>query len=159
VDTYRRAGYKVILTSSVTGEGIEELKSALRGRVSVLAGKSGVGKTSLLNALQPGLGLSVSEVSRATNKGRHTTSNLAMYPLEHGGFIVDTPGMREFGLWEVEDEDLAQFFPEMRKYIARCRFGLDCGHDQEPGCAIRAAVQRGEVSTRRYKSMLKLNEE
>ncbi len=158
VETYRRAGYQVVLTSVVSGEGIQELKEALQGKLSVLVGKSGVGKTSLLNALQPDLGLRVSQISRATGKGRHTTSNLAMFALDVGGYVVDTPGMREFGLWQV-DEDPVLYFPEMRRYVGQCRFGLDCRHEQEPGCAVRAAVQRGEISARRYKSMLRLSQE
>jgi len=159
IETYRSAGYSVILTSAVTGEGIDELRSMLQGRVSVLVGKSGVGKTSLLNALQPGLGLRVSQVSQATGKGRHTTSNLVMYPLDVGGFIVDTPGMREFGLWEVAGSDLALYFPEMRDFVGRCRFGLDCRHTGEPGCAIRLAVHSGQISPRRYQSMLRMCED
>lgn len=158
VETYRRAGYQVVLTSAVSGEGIDELREALQGKLSVLVGKSGVGKTSLLNALQPDLGLRVSQISQATGKGRHTTSNLAMFSLDVGGYVVDTPGMREFGLWQV-DEDPALYFPEMRRYVGQCRFGLDCRHEQEPGCAVRAAVQRGEISARRYKSMLRLSQE
>ena len=159
VETYRQAGYKVVLTSVETGEGIGELRFTLQGKAAVLVGKSGVGKTSLLNALQPNLGLRVKQISQATGKGRHTTSNLAMFSLDTGGYVVDTPGMREFGLWQVEEIDLAQLFPEMRIYLGRCRFGMDCRHDREPGCAIREAVQRGEISLRRYKSMLKLSQE
>lgn len=159
VETYRQAGYRVVLTSAETGEGVGELKSILQGKVAVLVGKSGVGKTSLLNAMQPNLGLRVKQISQATGKGRHTTSNLAMFPLDMGGYVVDTPGMREFGLWQVEEFDLAQLFPEMRIYLGRCRFGLDCRHDREPGCAIREAVQRGKISLRRYNSMLKLSQE
>ncbi len=159
VETYRQAGYRVVLTSAETGEGVGELKSILQGKVAVLVGKSGVGKTSLLNAMQPNLGLRVKQISQATGKGRHTTSNLAMFPLDMGGYVVDTPGMREFGLWQVEEFDLAQLFPEMRIYLGRCRFGLDCRHDREPGCAIREAVQRGKISLRRYNSMLKLSQD
>lgn len=158
VDTYRAIGYPVILTSTITGEGIPELKDALRGGVSVLVGKSGVGKTSLLNALQAGLGLRVNRVNEITGKGRHTTSNLAMYPLDSAGFIVDTPGMREFGLWDVEVQDLALLFPEMNPLVGHCRFGLDCTHAHEPGCAIRQAVMQGKISRRRYESMLRMQE-
>jgi ribosome biogenesis GTPase len=163
VDEYRRSGYPVILTSTVTGEGLDELKTALGGRISVFLGKSGVGKTSLLNALQPGLGLRVNEVSQVTGKGKHTTTHLEMFPLEFGrhngdacGAIVDTPGVREFGLWDVDEYDLAQYFPEMRPYLGRCKFGLDCSHDEEPGCAVRKAVIAGEISPRRYQSYLRL---
>lgn len=158
VDTYRRIGYPVVLTSVVTGEGMDELKTALHGCISVLVGKSGVGKTSLLNALGDGLGLRVNPVNRATGKGRHTTSNLAMYPLDSAGFIVDTPGMREFGLWEVDEGDLALLFPEMRPLVGRCRFGLDCTHSHEPGCALRQAVRQGEISAHRFESMLRMQE-
>jgi ribosome biogenesis GTPase / thiamine phosphate phosphatase len=164
VETYRRIGYPVILTSTVTGEGLDELGAALNGRISAFLGKSGVGKTSLLNALQPGLGLRVNQVNQRTGKGKHTTTALEMFPLgeEDGvraGAIVDTPGVREFGLWEVEGDDLAQHFPEMRPLVGCCRFGLDCRHDQEPGCAIRKAVTEGHISPYRYRSLQVLMEE
>jgi ribosome biogenesis GTPase len=156
VAEYRRIGYPVVLVSVISGLGIAEMKEALRGKTSVLLGKSGVGKTSLLNALQPGLGLRVNEVSRVTGKGKHTTTHLELFSLDSGGAIVDTPGIREFGLWEVDGHDLANYFPEMRPYIGKCRFGLDCRHDEEPGCAIRKAVTLGQISPFRYQSYIRL---
>jgi ribosome biogenesis GTPase / thiamine phosphate phosphatase len=160
LDIYRRIGYPICMVSSVTGEGLEELKGALAGRTSVLIGKSGVGKTSLLNAIQPGLGLRVKEVSRGElGKGRHTTTHLEMFGLDTGGMLVDTPGMREFGLWDVSGEDLALFFPEMAGYVGQCKFGLSCRHDGEPGCAIRKAVMAEKISPFRYKSYINLREE
>jgi ribosome biogenesis GTPase len=158
LDEYQQIGYPSIMTSTFSGEGVEEFRNALRGKMSVLVGKSGVGKSALLNALQPGLGLRVKEVNQATGKGRHTTTNLEMFPLDGGGSIVDTPGTREFGLLQVED-DLALLFPEMRGLVGRCKFGLDCQHDEEPGCAIRNAVNQGQVNPRRYQSYLLLNKE
>ena len=143
----------------MTGEGLNELKTTLRDRLSVFVGKSGVGKTSLLNALEPGLGLRVQETSQRTGKGRHTTTHFEMFALAAGGAIIDTPGIREFGLWDVEQDDLALFFPEMRPFVGTCKFGLDCEHDQEPGCAIRRAVGAGTISPYRYQSYLKLKRE
>jgi ribosome biogenesis GTPase len=153
---YQRIGYRVIQVSVFTGNGLVELKQALHGSLSVLLGKSGVGKTSLLNALQPGLGLRVNSVSQATGKGRHTTTAQEMFLLDWGGAIVDTPGEREFGLWEVNVDDLALFFPEMRPFVGRCRFGMNCQHDEEPGCAVRTAAMSGEISPRRYHSFQRL---
>jgi ribosome biogenesis GTPase len=154
---YRRIGYRVQVVSVVTAEGLDEIKQSLQDRVSVLVGKSGVGKTSLLNAIQPGLDLSVRAVGQGKQgKGLHTTTRLEMFRLDGGGAIVDTPGIREFGLWDVDEEDVALFFPEMRPLIGRCKFGLDCQHDEEPGCVIREAVMRGEISPYRYQSYLKL---
>ncbi len=149
---YQTIGYRVILTSAHTGEGIDELREALRDRMSVVVGQSGVGKSSILNAVEPGLGLRVNEVSAVTGKGKHTTSHLEMFKLAFGGAIVDTPGMREFGLWEVDDADLAENFVELRPYLGRCRFGLDCQHTHEPGCAVKAAVTAGDIGERRYES-------
>jgi len=160
LDVYRHAGYRVQLVSANTGEGVQELKQILQGRVSVLVGKSGVGKTSLLNAIQPGLGLRVKAVSQGEQgKGRHTTTHLEMFSLEFGGSLVDTPGIREFGLWEIAGEELAYLFPEMADYVGQCKFGLSCRHDREPGCAIRRAVMAGNVSPHRYKSYMNLRGE
>ncbi len=157
---YRGIGYEVRGVSVVTGEGFDGLKESLRGRVSVFIGKSGVGKTSLLNALQPGLGLRVRAVGEGKlGKGRHATTHLEMFPLDFGGAVVDTPGMREFGLWDVSRDDLALCFPEMRPLVGRCKFGLDCRHDSEPGCAIRKAVMDGLISPLRYQSLMRLQEE
>jgi ribosome biogenesis GTPase len=159
IEEYLRIGYPVVTTSVVTGEGLEDLKDALQGRISVLVGKSGVGKTSLLNKLQPDLGLKVREVSRVNGKGKHTTSHLEMFPLDFDGAIIDTPGTREFGLWEISEDDLAFYFPEMRPYLGRCKFGLDCQHDEEPGCVLRKAVMAGKISPRRYQSYMRLKAE
>jgi ribosome biogenesis GTPase len=155
---YQQIGYPSALTSTISGEGIDDLRMALKGLISVMVGKSGVGKTALLNALQPGLGLRVKEVNQVTGKGRHTTTNLEMFPLEGGGAIVDTPGTREFGMWDSVD-DMALLFSEMRPLVGKCRFGLDCQHDEEPGCAIRKAVMAGQISPRRYQSFLSLKDE
>ena len=159
VAQYRRIGYPVLLVSAHTGQGLDELQQALAGRISVLLGKSGVGKTSLLNAIQPDLGLRVNAVSQVTGKGKHTTTAMEMFPLElsAGGSIIDTPGVREFGLWIEDGQNLDWFFPEMRPFISGCRFGLDCHHDQEPGCAIRKAVTGGLIEPRRWQSYLQLS--
>ena len=157
VDSYRKIGYNIHYVSAATGEGLEEIKQAFRGQISVMVGKSGVGKTSLLNAIQPGLGLRVKEVSRGElGKGMHTTTYLEMFPLDFGGAVIDTPGMREFGLWDADNDSLDQFFPEMRPLIGKCKFGLDCIHDEEPGCAVRRAVVDGTISPYRYQSYIKL---
>ena len=157
LEAYRRAGYRIQPVSATTGEGIAELKQILQGRMSVLVGKSGVGKTSLLNAIQPGLGLRVKAVGQGEQgKGCHTTTHLEMFELEFGGWLVDTPGMREFGLWEIAGAELAYLFPEMANYVGQCKFGLSCQHDREPGCAIRGAVLSGDVSPHRYKSYMNL---
>lgn len=156
IQRYQRIGYPVLLTSSANGQGFEALREALIGQTSVLVGKSGVGKTSLLNQLEPGLGLRVKAVNTTTGKGRHTTSHLEMFPLDGGGAIVDTPGVREFGILGLEPEDIAYFFPEIAPFLGRCRFGLSCQHDDEPGCAVKAAVMAGEISPYRYQSYLQL---
>jgi len=160
LDVYRRIGYPIQMVSSATGEGIDKLKSLLQGKTSVLVGKSGVGKTSLLNAIQPGLGLRVKAVSSGEiGKGRHTTTHYEMFELEFGGRLVDTPGMREFGLWDIQAGELASFFPELKPYVGQCKFGLGCSHDREPGCAVRKAVMGGTVSPYRYQSYMRLREE
>jgi ribosome biogenesis GTPase / thiamine phosphate phosphatase len=160
VEEYRRIGYPVFLTSSVTGEGLDELRQILKGRASAFVGKSGVGKSALLNALEPGLGLRTGEVgSGKIGKGKHTTTNVEMVTTSFGAEIVDTPGTREFGLHEMDGANLALFFPEMAPLVGKCKFGLDCRHDEEPGCAIRKAVMAGSISPRRYQSFLRLNKE
>lgn len=160
IEIYRRIGYSVLLVSATTGKGIEELKQALQGKQSVMVGKSGVGKTSLLNAIQPGLGLRVKTVSQGElGKGRHTTTHFEMFELEFGGALVDTPGIREFGLWDIDAAELAYLFPEMADYVGRCKFGLSCQHDTEPGCAIRKAVMAEAISPYRYQSYMNLRRE
>ena len=160
LEIYQNIGYPIHKVSSHTGEGIEELKQILQGKMSVLIGKSGVGKTSLLNAIQPGLGLRVKEVSKGElGKGRHTTTHLEMFDLNFGGRLVDTPGMREFGLWNITKDELAYLFPEMEEHVGHCKFGLSCSHDGEPGCAIRKAVMDDEINPHRYKSYMTLRRE
>ena len=151
VRLYERIGYRVLLTCAPQRQGTDELRGLLRGRSSVLIGKSGVGKTTLLNGLQPGLGLRVQEVSAKTDKGKHTTSHLEMFSLDFGGTIVDTPGMREFGLWNVQPAQLPMLFPEMRPHLGQCRFA-GCTHTHEPDCAIKQAVSAGKISDHRYQS-------
>jgi ribosome biogenesis GTPase len=155
---YEAAGYPVIYTSAATGQGVDELRERLRGRLSVLAGPSGVGKTSLLNALQPGLGLATRQISRATGKGRHTTVGVRLFPLDAGGFVADTPGLREMGLWEIEPHMLDWLFPEFRPYLGQCRFS-SCSHRHEPGCAVLAALEAGHIDPGRYESYCRMRED
>jgi ribosome biogenesis GTPase len=152
---YPPIGYPVIYTCAKTGQGVEELRMRLAGKVSALAGPSGVGKSSLLNAVQPGLGLAVREISEAVHKGRHTTSVRELFPLEGGGYVADTPGMRSLALWDTEPEELDGYFPELAPLVAECQFN-DCTHKTEPGCAVRAAVAAGRVHPLRYDSYLRL---
>jgi ribosome biogenesis GTPase len=159
---YERAGYPVHYVSVKQRVGLDDVARELGGRISVVSGPSGVGKSSLLNALFPGLGLRVSEISESVNKGRHTTVGAFLHPLpDHDatlGAVVDTPGLREIGLWELPIEQLDDCFPELRDARGGCRFA-DCAHVAEPGCAIRAGVDRLEISASRYDSYLKLRSE
>lgn len=157
-DCYARIGYPVHYTSRATGTGLDELHDALRGRTSVLSGPSGVGKSSLMNAMYPGLDLRVGEISESVNKGRHTTVGALMHPLPDGGFVVDTPGLRELGLWGLPSAALDQCFPEFRQSLGNCRF-QDCRHLAEPQCAVREAVAAGQIVPARYESYAKLREE
>jgi ribosome biogenesis GTPase len=157
-EDYERAGYPVHLTSVKQRAGIEALHDALAGRSSVLTGPSGVGKSSLLNTLFPGLDLRVGEISESVNKGRHTTVGGYAHALPGGGYVIDTPGLREVGMWSLPPEHVDALFPELRPWLAQCRFN-DCSHVMEPDCAVRAAVDRGEVSRARYDSYVKLRDE
>ncbi|MFL5735437.1 MAG: ribosome small subunit-dependent GTPase A [Chloroflexia bacterium] len=157
-EPYEKAGYKVHYTSVRTGEALEELKETLTGKESVFVGPSGVGKSSLLNALYPGLDLKVGQVSEAYGKGRHTTVGGFLVRLPDGASVADTAGLRELGLWMIPPADLPHCFPEFRPYLGHCRFS-DCAHLTEPGCAIRSAVQSGEINEGRYASYTKLRAE
>lgn len=157
-DMYRSIGYNALLTSTVTGEGLEELKSLMQGRVTLLAGHSGVGKSSLVNVLFPGMDLRTQEVSTFANKGKHTTTFAEMFPLDHDTYIIDSPGIKELGIAEIEDHELAHFFPEMRAMLGQCKF-YNCKHLQEPGCAIRDAAEKNKISQTRYQSYLSMMSE
>lgn len=155
-EVYSRIGYEVCCCSAVEGTGLDDVKRLLEGGTSVLCGPSGVGKSTLLNRIQPGLGLRTNEVSRATGKGRHTTTVAEMFEVPSlNARVIDTPGLREVGLWDVRPEELASLFPEMRPHLGRCRFS-GCTHSHEPGCAVKEAVERGEVSRIRYDSYLRI---
>lgn len=155
---YSQLGYRVLYTSARTGLGIEALKDELRGKVSALVGPSGVGKTSLLNAMQPGLGLRVREISRATHKGRHTTVAPQLIPLEVGGWVADTPGIRALAFFEMDPEEVDAYFPDIAPWVAHCQFS-DCTHTVEPGCAVIQAVENGQINRHRYESYVRLREE
>ncbi len=154
---YARLGYPVLYTSAATGQGLEALRAAINGKLSVFTGPSGVGKSSLMNALQPGLGLQAKAISQATFKGRHTTVYSELLPLVGGGWVADTPGIRALGLWDLEPEELDGYFVEIKPLVEHCQSN-DCTHTHEPGCAVRAAVAAGTVAASRYESYLKMLE-
>ncbi|MBP5333410.1 MAG: ribosome small subunit-dependent GTPase A [Bacteroidales bacterium] len=155
---YRSAGYPVLETSVRTGEGVDELREACKGRVNLFSGESGVGKSSLIKALDPALDPKIGAISTAHLQGKHTTSLYEMYPLATGGYVIDSPGIRGFGLVDVEKEEIYKYFPEMLRVSADCRF-TPCTHTHEPGCAVKAAVDRGEIAPERYNSYLGMLEE
>jgi ribosome biogenesis GTPase len=154
----RRSGYLVHLTSVKTGEGIESLRLAMTGKASVVTGPSGAGKSSLLNAIQPGLQLRTGEISRRIRRGRNITVSSVMLPLEGGGYLVDTPGFSEVGMWGVDPRSLADCFPDFRPFIGDCRYA-DCRHRSEPGCLVREALESGGIAPDRYESYLALLQE
>jgi ribosome biogenesis GTPase len=155
VGVYAQLGYEVQLVSATTGFGIERLRQRVAGAESVIAGQSGVGKSSLLNAIEPDLALRVQSVSEETQKGRHTTTTAELLPLSIGGFIVDTPGIRQFQLWDVIPEEVAGYFRELRPYVSQCRFP-DCTHTHEDPCAVKDAVADGWIDARRYESYVQI---
>lgn len=155
VGVYAQLGYEVLLVSAAKGLGIDRLRARLTGAESVVSGQSGVGKSSLLNAVEPGLDLRVQAVSEETQKGRHTTTTAELIPLPFGGYVVDTPGIRQFQLWDVIPEEVAGFFRELRPYVSRCRFP-DCTHTHEEDCAVKDAVADGWIDARRYESYVQI---
>lgn len=157
-EIYEKLDYPVLATSALEGTGIEALRDLLRDKVSVFTGPSGVGKTSLLNKIQPGLGRSVKNVSRYSQEGIHTTRDSELVKLDIGGYLADTPGLRTLTMWDIEPEEVDAYFVEIADHVPACRFA-DCTHRNEPGCAVRRAVERGEISRSRYQSYLALRGE
>lgn len=155
---YVRAGYPVLFTAAKAGIGMDALRDEICGRTSALTGPSGVGKSSLLNAIQPGLALRVASVSDAVQKGRHTTVTAQLIPLECGGYVADTPGLRELGLWGIDPEALAGYFPEFSPLLGSCRYHNSCTHSHEPGCAIQEALAAGAIDAGRYDSYRRMLE-
>lgn len=158
IDIYEGAGYKVIPCSARSGEGVDELRGLCRGKLSLFSGESGVGKSSLIKALDPSLSPKIGKISSAHLQGKHTTSLYEMYRLGSGGYLIDTPGIRGFGLVELEKEEISKYFPEMLRYADNCRF-MPCTHTHEPGCAVKDAVDAGLISPERYNSYLGMLEE
>jgi len=152
---YEHLGYKVIYISALKGDGLEFVINTLRGKLSAFIGQSGTGKTTLLNALIPDLNSLTKDISHKTRKGKHATTSVQLYPLDFGGYIVDTPGIRELGLWDIWKEDMHLYFPEMKLYLGHCKF-YNCSHISEPECAIRNAVKNGDINPARYDSYVKL---
>ena len=154
---YADIGYPVFYVSAARNLGVDALRRHLKDHITVVAGPSGAGKSSLINRIQPGLNLRVGEVMRM-GKGKHTTRWAQLYPLDSGGFIADTPGLRELGLWDIRPHELSDYFPEIRRYAPQCRFS-DCTHIAEPGCAVREAQARGDIHPHRWASYLQLFDE
>ena len=152
---YARADYEVIDTSTRSGKGMEQLKERMQNRICLFSGNSGVGKSALIRYLQPDLDIRVGEISETHLKGKHTTTYARMYPLSFGGYIVDTPGIKEFGMVRFTTDELSRYFPEMQRIMGNCRFN-NCTHEHEPDCAIKQAVQEGEISKLRYDSYLNI---
>ncbi|MBO7077457.1 MAG: ribosome small subunit-dependent GTPase A [Bacteroidales bacterium] len=155
---YEGAGYPVLEVSARTGEGVDALRERCRGRINLFSGESGAGKSSLIKALDPALDPKIGKISAAHLQGKHTTSLYEMYRLASGGFVIDTPGLRGFGLVDLEKEEISKYFPEMLREMDNCRF-VPCTHTHEPGCAVKAAVDAGRISPERYNSYLGMLEE
>ena len=155
IAVYEEAGYPVYWVSAKTEQGIDRVRDAMQGRISAVAGPSGVGKSSLLNAVQPGLHLKTGDISETNLAGRHTTTTAELLPLDGGGWVADTPGLRQVDFWEIEKSEIRYCFPEFAPYLDRCKFA-DCRHHTELGCAVRAAVDAGAINRRRYASYLEM---
>lgn len=155
---YTSAGYPVLEVSGLKCENVEPLAELTHDKTTLFAGNSGVGKSTLIRCLDPEAGVRVAEISGAHNKGQHTTTYASMYPLPRGGYIIDTPGIKGFGLIDINPEELYQFFPEMMKYAGRCQY-YNCTHTHEPGCAVEEALAAGDIAESRYVSYLKILEE
>ncbi|MFR9522988.1 MAG: ribosome small subunit-dependent GTPase A [Rikenellaceae bacterium] len=158
VATYRSAGYQVIEVSATEGIGLDEVKEILQGNTTLISGNSGVGKSTLIGAIEPHIEIKTGEISTSHHKGKHTTTFSTMYPLSQGGYIIDTPGIKGFGLLEIDDDELWHYYPEMMKYGADCQF-YNCTHTHEPKCAVLRAVEEGKIAYSRYESYLKILDE
>lgn len=154
-EIYSGIGYKFLLCSALHREGIEPLRSLMEGKISLMAGPSGAGKTTIISAIQPGLDIKIGKVSESTGKGKHTTSHLELHPLSGGGYMGDTPGIRSFGIELVKKNDLQDYFIEFSDYYNYCRFNT-CVHHKEPGCAVKEAVESGEIASERYSSYIRM---
>ncbi|MBO5875693.1 MAG: ribosome small subunit-dependent GTPase A [Alistipes sp.] len=156
--TYESAGYEVVEISALHGTGLDRVRELVAGRTTLVAGNSGVGKSTLIGALEPTLDVRTGEISQSHHKGRHTTTFSTMYPLTGGGSIIDTPGVKGFGLIDIEDAELCRYFPDMMRYAPECRY-YNCTHVHEPDCAVVRAVEKGEIAYSRYESYLKILDE
>ena len=155
---YSLAGYEVLETSAERGDGVEALKARLTGKVSLLSGNSGVGKSSLIRAVDPSLDVRTGEVSASSRRGKHTTTFSEMYPLEEGGYLIDTPGIKGFGLIDIADDEACRYFPDLLRHASGCAY-YNCTHTHEPSCAVKEAVAQGLIAPSRYESYLKLLED